>query len=328
MLSSIKKKISDAMLPAASIKVAANKMRVDGIVPDTSEGLVDIYIDDLMITRVPLNNRVSADYGSFVFRAAKCLISALPAEYKVRAKLPDGSFVEVEETSPFGPGDDTLQAQLDDGFMVSAKAGYLFKPPVDQPGWTNDIFDAYSLAQEALADVPGTSGLFVAYGSLLGLVRDGKFIAHDDDFDSGFVVEAETPEEAAAKLHEVMDNLRAAGHKVTGNGHLGNFNLCFDGLPSVDMFLMYYRPQTKELCSYNLAHKCELDMMLPLKSATFDGTEVLIPNDADAMLAATYGDGWATPDPYFQWDMTPYHDKLKADFSKAFNAITEQKKAA
>lgn len=316
------------MLPKASIKVAANKLRVDGIVPDTSEGLIGIYIDDLLLTRVPLNNRVSADYGSFIFRAAKSLTAALPAEYQLKAELPDGSWLIVKETSPLGAGDGSLQAQLDDGFMVSAKAGYLFKPPVDQPGWTSDIFDAYTLAQQALADVPGTSGLFVAYGSLLGLVRDGKFIAHDDDFDSGFVVEAETPKKAAAKLHEVMDHLRSAGHKVTGSGHLGNFNLCFPDLPSVDMFLMYYRPKTGELCSYNLAHKCSLDMMLPLKPANFSDVDVLIPHDAEAMLAATYGDGWATPDPFFQWNMTPYHDRLKTEFAKAFRAIGNRKKAA
>ena len=170
--------------------------------------------------------------------------------------------------------------------------------------------------------------MFVAYGSLLGLVRDGKFIAHDDDFDSGFIVEAETPEEAAVRLHEVMDHLRAAGHKVTGNGYLGNFNLGFPDLPSVDMFLMYYRTKTGELCSYNLAHKCSLDMMLPLKAAKFTDAQVLIPNDAHAMLAATYGEGWATPDPYFQWDMTPYHDQLKNEFSAAFTAIATRKNAA
>ncbi len=328
MLSSIKKTMGSVMLPKASIKVAANKLRVDGIVPDTSEGLIGIYIDDLLLTRVPLNNRVSADYGSFVFRAAKSLADALPAEYQLKAELPDGSWLCVEETSPLGAGDGSLQAQLDDGFMVSAKAGYLFKPPVDKPGWTSDIFDAYTLAQQALSDVPGTSGLFVAYGSLLGLVRDGQFIAHDDDFDSGFVVEAETPEEAAAKLHEVMDHLRAAGHTVTGNGRWGNFNLCFPDLPSVDMFLMYYRPKTGELCSYNLAHKCSLDMMLPLKAAKFSDVDVLIPQDAEAMLAATYGDGWATPDPYFQWDMTPYHDRLKNEFAKAYTVIADRKKAA
>ncbi len=328
MLSFIKKTVRSVLPPKATIKVAANKHRIDGIVPHTSNGLVGIYIDDLLLTRVPLNNRVRSDCGSFIFRAAKSLVEALPAEYQLKAELPDGSWLTVEETSPLGAGDGSLQAQINDGFMVSAKAGYLFKPPVGKPGWTNDVFDAYTLAQQALEDVPGTSGLFVAYGSLLGLVRDGKFIAHDDDFDSGFVVEAETPVEAAARLHEVMDHLRAAGHTVTGKGNLGNFNLCFPDLPTVDVFLMYYRPKTGELCSYNLAHKCSLNMMLPLKVANYSGVDVLIPNDAEAMLAATYGDGWATPDPYFQWNMTRYHDRLKLDFSAAFKAIANSTKAA
>lgn len=307
--------------PVGTLKVNDKKWLL-GTCKDRSEGLVEIRMDELTLTHVPLVADHDGQGARFIFRPAQCLLAAIPEQYSLNAVLPCGTQLCIEQASPMGSGDGTLEARLQEGYRVSAKAGYLFKPPAAEPGWKEDIAKAYQLARKAIADIEGVSDMFVAYGSLLGQVRSGDFIAFDDDFDTGIVVEADSPADAARHYYRIVEELRGKGYSVTtSQAHLGNFHLCFPELPSVDVFLFFYRESTKELCSYNLVHVCEQNILLPLKHASLAGEQVLIPAQADVLLEATYGQGWEVPDPYFQWNMTPRHDFLKKAYQAASRAI-------
>jgi hypothetical protein len=305
----------------SGLSVQEENQWISGISTDCKEGLVEIKLNDDVLTRVHIQYNEAKDCGTFVFRPSPDLISAIPAEYTLSALLPNGDMLTHPDPTPLGGGDGSLQEKLDAGYMVSAKAGYLFKPPAANSVWREDIFKAYNFTRDALASIGGVSDVFVAYGSLLGQVREGDFIAHDDDFDAAVIVDAENPVQAAQEFHRIVDALRNRGYKVHGDTHLGNFHIYPDGLPDVDVFLMYYRESVGELCSYNLATKCSKELVLPLQTAQLAGHDVLVPNNSEGLLAAIYGANWATPDPYFQWNMTPHHDNLKHAFAAASKAI-------
>ena len=314
------------LVPPAEQAVAT--LRVDekswlhGVCNNQTEGLVELKIDDVQITHVPLIPNADGTSSKFIFRPAHCLVSSLPTEYSLNVVLPCGTTMSVEGSAPIGSGDGSLASKLNDGYMVSAKAGYLFKPPAADENWKEQIFQAYQLAREAIADIDGVSDLFVAYGALLGQVRSGDFIAYDDDFDAGIFVDADSPAEAAQHYYRIVNVLRERGYEIaTSDSHLGNFHLYIPNLPPVDIFLFYYREPTQELCSYNLAHVCKKDVILPLVEGTLAGEKVLLPNQSDVLVAATYGENWQTPDPYFQWNMTPRHDLLKHTYQAASRAV-------
>lgn len=316
------------LVPATASEPVVATLRVDdkhwlhGVCTNETTGLVEIRIDDLQLTHVPLIANEDGVSSKFIFRPAPCLMAALPVQYTVSVVLPSGAKISYDEASALGTGDGSLSTKLNTGYLVSAKAGYLFKPPAAEEGWREQIFKAYQLAREAIADIEGVSDLFVAYGALLGQVRSGDFIAYDDDFDAGILVDADNPAEAAQHYYRIVGVLRERGYKVaTSDSHLGNFHLYLPDLPPVDIFLFFYRDSTRELCSYNLAHVCERDIVLPLQSAELAGVSVLVPNQADALLSATYGENWLTPDPYFQWNMTPRHDLLKHAYQAASKAV-------
>jgi len=306
---------------AATLSVD-DKHWVHGLCANQTNGLVKIRINDVTLTQVPLIATADGVSSKFIFRPATCLRAALPEQYSLNVVLPCGTTVSYEHECALGAGDGSLVKKLDKGYIVSAKAGYLFKPPAADEDWRQNIFQAYQLAREAIADIDGLSDLFVAYGSLLGQVRSGDFIAHDDDFDAGVFVDADSPAEAAQHYYRIVGILRERGYRVeTSGNHLGNFHLYLTGLPEIDVFLYYYRDSTRELCSYNLAHVCERDIVLPLRTAELAGCSVLVPNQSDALLAAIYGENWRTPDPYFQWNMTARHNLLKRTYQAASKAV-------
>ena len=43
------------------------------------------------------------------------------------------------------------------------------------------------------------------------------------------------------------------------------------------------------------------DILLPPRSFTFLGEEMLVPADPEAFLVERYGEGWSTPDQFYDW---------------------------
>ena len=307
--------------PVATLRMDDNQW-LHGVCAEPTPGYAEIKVDDIHLTYVPLMPTSDGLGSKFIFRPAHCLKSVMPSQYTINVVLPCETQISIEQNAGFGKGDGSLEKQLNDGYLISAKAGYLFKPPAEDADWRENIFEAYNMARQVIAGIDDVSDLFVAYGTLLGQVRSGDFIAYDDDFDAGILVDADTPAEAAVHFYRIVEALRDKGLKVaTSKNHLGNFHLFLPELPPVDIFLFFHRDTTRELCSYNLAHVCAKELMLPLKTSVLDGKEVLVPNHADELLAATYGKNWHSPDPYFQWNMTPRHDFLKHSYQKASRAV-------
>jgi hypothetical protein len=145
----------------------------------------------------------------------------------------------------------------------------------------------------------------LAYGTLLGAVRDQSLIAHDDDLDLLMLCQARDQESAALEMTQVADQLRKAGYCVDQmlpqslNMHVRDPELdveldlfpCWrgnDGLVHLHMEKMAIRAIPE-----NIIH--------PAGTVTLHGRSMPAPANPPAFLLERYGPTWTTPDQFFEW---------------------------
>ncbi|QGN32942.1 LicD family protein [Microlunatus sp. Gsoil 973] len=165
-----------------------------------------------------------------------------------------------------------------------------------------DDYVGLILRATALLDECGYPAM-IAYGTLLGAVREGNFLAHDDDVDMLIPIPAANRDEVEKVLAPLAEQLRSKGWRVSRPNSYTNFHL---GEPEtglhVDVFPLLVDGERSSLHMEKMRLRdIATDVVLPPKPFTFLGREVLVPADPEAFLADRYGDGWSTPDPFYDW---------------------------
>ncbi|MCG5529703.1 LicD family protein [Halorhodospira halochloris] len=178
------------------------------------------------------------------------------------------------------------------------KKGYLPPLPEEVRARQDAYLALYAAAREFFDNNLGRP-LFLMYGTLLGLYRDGDLIPHDDDFDVGYISEHEDPHAIKMETREIILKLLRAGFTVAVNRRGRPFRLRNPSTGAelhLDVRPVWY--QDKRVW----AHK-QACLALPLEGfrqverRTLRGTAVYIPRDAEKFLEAYYGHTWTTPDP-------------------------------
>jgi hypothetical protein len=176
-----------------------------------------------------------------------------------------------------------------------------------------ETFDNRDLAQvqplldaiDEVLDALRAAGVdaFLAYGTALGAIREGGLIGHDSDADLGYVSAADHPVDVIRESFRLQRALTAMGYRVTRYSGLA-FQvhvLETDGLDrGLDVFGGFMRDGMLYLMG-EIEVPFERSWIFPLGEATLEGRTFPVPADADKFLTVTYGPGWRTPDPAYQF---------------------------
>lgn len=170
------------------------------------------------------------------------------------------------------------------------------------------LWHGVATLMSGLADIGHQS--FVNSGSLLGLVREGAVIAHDDDVDLAVVLHATDAGSAAAEWSALRARLAATGFlDPKFEGRRIHSKVRMPEGPTVDVFpawtsrgRMYVWPHTWG--------DVAVEDVLPLGRFVVAGTAVSIPRRPEPLLEANYGRDWRTPDPTFRFDWSAARERF------------------
>lgn len=176
---------------------------------------------------------------------------------------------------------------------------------IEYRGQLRDRAPQIAKAVEKLSVDLASEGLvpLLAYGSLLGAIREEHLLDHDDDFDLFVTLGAGTEEEFHERRRALHCALEARGWTVEPNGkfknaHIWNgeegskldlFSVWDDGVSAwTHMEGMKWRSMPR---NWFLKHS-------PIE---VDGIRLEASDYASEFLAERYGQNWMTPDKYYDW---------------------------
>jgi len=163
--------------------------------------------------------------------------------------------------------------------------------------------------REVLDDLVGLGyTAAITGGTLLGAIREGRILAHDDDIDLLVYLGEAAPPDVSIASYELERVIRARGHEVLRHSD-AHLQVMFDDETSpsptssavhVDLFLGFH---DRGVYNQPIAVRGAFApaSLLPLGEVTLEGVSVPSVADGDAWLELCYGTGWRTPDPSFRF---------------------------
>lgn len=147
----------------------------------------------------------------------------------------------------------------------------------------------------------------LAYGTLLGAVRDGGFIAHDDDVDVLYRSPGHDRDSVVSDLARVRGQLQSLGYRVDSllpnNLNMHVFHPRTGAL--MDIFPCWIQGEGLMLHMEGMKLRpIRSGIVYPRGAATLHGRAFPAPADPAAFLEERYGPGWTVSDPFFEWPWT------------------------
>lgn len=182
-------------------------------------------------------------------------------------------------------------------YINTSKGRLYFKPVTLFLGIKQINRDIAIKNLKLLAKVFNEAGIKVrpAFGSMLGIVREGNLIEWDEDIDLCILdVEEE-------KFKTTLWNLKAVGFDLIRYERRGLYSIMKDG-EYIDIYVFTkVSPQIYVTgAAFVLSKYLEVDFSLDFK-----GIQVFIPKDYDEYLTFQYGD-WRTPVKYADFNMSAF----------------------
>jgi SAM-dependent methyltransferase len=172
-------------------------------------------------------------------------------------------------------------------------------PAEVKEGYLDDLENVLRVLRDECGVQP-----FIAYGALLGAVREGKLIGHDVDADVGYLSEFSHPSDIARETFRIERTLRAHGMRVVRQsaGFLAlHFRQLDDTERNIDIFTAFMVDGVVYETN-DLQMVADVDDMLPLSTVRCEGRTLPAPARPERYLEAAFGPGWRVPDPGFAYD--------------------------
>lgn len=205
--------------------------------------------------------------------------------------------------------------------LVLDKWGRLVRPLSGEGGHAvDDLMRQVVRLLETLRDDCGVPA-YVVFGTLLGAVRNGELIGYDNDIDLGYVSEHLHPVDVAREGLQVQRVLQDAGW-VVRRGSSARLNvrlrLSTGAKRNVDVFTSHWVNGVFFVPS-DVGARLPREAILPLSTIELSGHQVPVPADPEALLAATYGENWRTPDPSFRYETPTWLSRRLAGWFGGLN---------
>jgi SAM-dependent methyltransferase len=222
------------------------------------------------------------------------------ARITVRDSVTGAEFFDREMA--FGDGLGPIRVQNENGVDLGIdKSGRLVPTFAGRSG--EDIA-ALLDATEAVLGALRSAGAepFIAYGTLLGAVREGTVLGHDSDADLGYVSRHTNPVDVARESFEIQRALARDGWQTSRYSGAA-FKILVteaDVTRGLDVFGGFLDAGRLYLMG-EVGTEFEREWIYPLGTAELDGRPMPVPARPEKLLEAMYGPNWRTPDPAFQF---------------------------
>jgi hypothetical protein len=281
------------------------------------EVVVDVLFDGRRVFAFWLHRDGTPEAGGHLFPWPRAIRSSLDGRTEVTL-VEAGSGTELHRGEVrLGTGDGRIAIVNRDGLPVSLDKSMRRMLTFDtrSTDQVEPLLDAIGHVLATLKDAGMDA--FLAYGTLLGAVREQHFIGHDSDADLGYVSRYDHPVDVIRESFRLHRFLVAAGYRVTRYSAAA-FKVDVvesDGsVRGLDVFGGFMREGYLYLMG-EIRTPFRREWVLPLGTAVLEGREFPVPADTDRFLAATYGPAWRTPDPAFHFETpTSTHRRLDGWF--------------
>lgn len=212
-----------------------------------------------------------------------------------------GMFLRAPRSGTQTPDD--LQGLFDEGYLLGRTGVVQVSKGLDE-AWQSAVGSLYEATRAVLAAEFGHD-LFLTYGTLLGAVREGGFLAHDNDYDASYVSSATTGPDAVDEVVRIAKALIAAGFRV--GAMTGGLHVVDPARPGhrIDIFHTYFDAEGVLQHPFGYAGHRQVTTAewQGTREIDFVGRTASIPVCAEDLLATFYGDDWRLPKTAFKWNV-------------------------
>jgi tetratricopeptide (TPR) repeat protein len=294
------------------LRFTANGAKLEGWLAPSSDDRVEVHLGDTLLRH--LNVSHDPALRRFVLPLQRETIAMLPKEAVLSVRTGDGERLLAPGGAPalrlrVPHGDGALLPALAAGSELDKK-GDLSPSPEETARRQQAYLELYDEIREVFEQQLGRD-LFVIYGTLLGIHRDGDLIPGDDDFDAGYLSEAGDPEGAKAEAQGLIVALVRHGYTVAFNRRGRLFRVMRDGTDGgrthLDLRPLWFDGGQVWLHNHS-TFPAALEDFLPVGDVELRGVRISRPRHPEVFLEGHYGPGWQVPDPgfmYYREDIDP-----------------------